>query len=239
MPTSPTRFGWKWYALAGVFGGLFGLVGSQVMQPTTLVELDRAVASRLHDVALHSPGLTAAYRLVTELGRTRTLAGVGLVTAAVMWRWRQRAGALIWLFALIGGSLLLEIMKDAWQRPRPQFVDPIVVEQTYSFPSGHAFGAMVVYGLLAYLATRWLPARRQRGAAVVGLAVLIAIIGFSRVYLGVHWLSDVLGGLAAGLAWVAVCIGLMESFLRRPPYPAGGMSAPADAPPSMDPTAKG
>src|SRR5262249_56884002 len=97
-------------------------------------------------------------------------------------------------------------------------------EQNFRFASGHWMGSIIGYGLLAYVLVLLLPWRRAKAAVVVALAVLILGIGFSRIYLGAHWLTDVIGGFTLGACWLAVCVAILETFRRRP---ARRDSAPA------------
>jgi len=111
--------------------------------------------------------------------------------------------------------LLNRILKYVFQRPRPHFDDPLLSLSSYSFPSGHTMTATVVFGVLAsYLFTTtqdW----RRRALIVCVAGFLILLVGFSRIYLGVHYLSDVLGAMAEGLAWLALCLTVVYSIWRR------------------------
>lgn len=114
-----------------------------------------------------------------------------------------------------GGSLLNVFVKDAFARPRPTFDDPLLTLHTYSFPSGHALGATVLYGLLAAFAVWKVRACRWRLPAAAAGGLLILLVCFSRIYLGVHYLSDVLGGIAEGVAWLALCMTGVSTLRRR------------------------
>jgi undecaprenyl-diphosphatase len=151
---------------------------------------------------------------VTHLGDgiTRTLLGIGV--AAVLYR-RRRALAVTWLLALIGGGLLNRSLKAWFERVRPTRDHDLIVELSWSFPSGHASGAMVTYGMLGFILLRVTPPKWH--AAIVALAmIVVANIGLSRVLLQVHFFSDVLAGFALGAAWLAACIGALLWFERRP-----------------------
>jgi membrane-associated phospholipid phosphatase len=116
----------------------------------------------------------------------------------------------------VGGAELLDvILKLIFARPRPSLPDPLLALTSYSFPSGHAMGSMAFYGLLAYLAIQRLSTWRWRVAVVIAMVFLILLIGFSRMYLGVHYLSDVLAGYAAGFAWLVITITGVETIIRR------------------------
>ena len=117
-----------------------------------------------------------------------------------------------WAAALIGTALLNTTLKAVIQRLRPQLPEPWITETGWSFPSGHAMGSLVAYGFLAYLLTQMSPAEFPRRTAVMVLATLVLLIGFSRIYLGVHYLSDVIGGYAAATVWLTFCILITRSF---------------------------
>lgn len=136
------------------------------------------------------------------------LAVAGFLALARLWR---HLGLV--LGASTGGSLLLVVLKSAFDRPRPTVVPPLALETTASFPSGHAMMSAVIYltlgALLAQLCPRW---RERVYVGTVG-TVLVVLIGVTRLYLGVHYPSDVLAGWSVGLAW-ALASGLVARGLR-------------------------
>ena len=107
----------------------------------------------------------------------------------------------------------------------PSFPDPLASETSFSFPSGHSSVAIAFYGALALVLARLLPRWRARLALALAAAALVAVIGLSRLYLGVHYLSDVLAGFAAGLAWFSD----LRARTRRPRSPPLTLSAPIRA----------
>lgn len=140
------------------------------------------------------------------------------VAATVLWfAWRrdwQRAGALA--LTSVGGVALSNVLKMVFHRGRPETATEFITRQTWSFPSGHAMNSMISYGFLALLLLEFVKGRRERIAVLVVTVVLIATIGFSRVYLGVHYLSDVGGGWIAGAAWLVVCASGYRFAQSRP-----------------------
>jgi undecaprenyl-diphosphatase len=114
-----------------------------------------------------------------------------------------------------GGSVLNILLKHYFQRQRPVLENPLVTLSSFGFPSGHTMGATLFYGLLALLiahSSRW--AWSHRIFAFCGAALLIALVGASRIYLGAHYLTDVLGAIALGLAWLAFCWTGIETVRR-------------------------
>jgi membrane-associated phospholipid phosphatase len=162
---------------------------------------DQRLANWLHDRA--TDPLTDAFQIITFLGNFVTLLAVTLVAVVVLWRRHEQKDALFVALAFVGAQLLSNGMKLVFQRDRPFFPDPLATATTYSFPSGHALVSLAVYGAIALLLARRL-APVGRTAVFVAAGVLVAAIGFSRLYLGVHFLTDVLAGFAAGIAWLSV-----------------------------------
>jgi undecaprenyl-diphosphatase len=106
------------------------------------------------------------------------------------------------------------LAKNIFQRPRPHFDEPLVTLASYSFPSGHAAGTTVFWGFVCVLAWSWparAPIRRALGAIAPAMVVLTCA---SRVYLGAHWLTDVVAGVCEGVAWVCVCEALRARTMR-------------------------
>jgi undecaprenyl-diphosphatase len=111
--------------------------------------------------------------------------------------------------------VLNQLLKEVFARPRPYFEHPLALETSYSFPSGHATMSLICYGMLAYFAVLALRTWRAKTAVVFGAAFLVLLIGFSRIYLGVHYFSDVIGGFASAGAWLSVLITGSETIRRR------------------------
>ena len=138
-----------------------------------------------------------------------------LAICAYLWRKRYRTQVLILTLAVFGGMLLNATLKQIFMRSRPQFENPILNLTSYSFPSGHTMMATVFYGSLCFMFVTRFRDWRARGLAVVVSGCLILLVGFSRIYLGVHYLSDVMAAIAEGLAWLAFCVISVEDLGRR------------------------
>jgi membrane-associated phospholipid phosphatase len=162
-----------------------------------------------HDwlVAHRTPALTAALKIVTHAGSTVVLAAVALgVCGWLFAHGRRRAAALV--FVVTAGALLLgPLTKPLVDRARPPVADQLVTVTSSAYPSGHALASAAVLGVFAVVAG-WRTARLVVAAAVL----LVAAVGVSRVYLGVHWPSDVLGGWLAGALWLAGCHAVAPSW---------------------------
>jgi membrane-associated phospholipid phosphatase len=179
------------------------------------VRFDRSMAEFLHTYASEASGLTDFIRVVSFLGSLEVLALVGVLVALALLVQRSWLTLAVWLVAVLGGEVLNLLLKDLFARPRPSFEHPLVVETSYSFPSGQAMESLVVYGMLAYFAVLTLRSQRARAVSVGGAALIVVLIGLSRVYLGAHYVSDVVGGFAAGGAWLGVVVTVWEAMRRR------------------------
>lgn len=157
------------------------------------------------------PALLIIARIFTALGEPTVLVGAGFLIALWLW-WRGRERfALMLLLVILGGRGITEVEKLAVARPRPNLEAHLTIVKTWSFPSGHATSSMIFYLTLALAfaaGTRWL---RPASVAAVLLSLLI---GISRVMLGVHWPSDVIGGWAFGMLWVLVTLRPAERLFR-------------------------
>jgi undecaprenyl-diphosphatase len=152
-----------------------------------------------------TPTLTALAVVITTLGSTVAMAVLAVAVGAWCW-WRgQRADAVLAVGAMAGASLVFRLIKVLLARERPPVADHLVVETNESLPSGHATMSIVVIGTIVVLAWAGLGAL-GRAAVVVVAAAWVGAVGATRVYLGVHWISDVLAGWAVGAAWLALCV---------------------------------
>ena len=196
-------------AAFGLFAWAFIALADEVREGETQ-SFDRALLLALRNPQDPAdpigPGwLEEAARDITGLGGYAVLAIVTLAALAYLLLAGKRAAALLVLVAIIGGMLLSTGLKLGFERARPDLVPHGTRVYTASFPSGHAMLSAVTYLTLGALLTR-VQERRRIQAFLMGLAlVLTLLVGISRVYLGVHWPSDVMAGWAVGAAWAALC----------------------------------
>ena len=175
------------------------------------------------DIAVHAwfqahrvPWITQLMLAVSWLHDTWGLLAIAVLFCLVLWRRGDRAWCWLVVVGVSGAMLLNVALKHLVQRARPVVDHPLVVIDTFSFPSGHAAGTTALYAC----AIAWLLARQPLTAPHTRLAVgagvtLVLWVSGSRVYLGVHWLSDVLAGMAFSLLWVLACLVVLRSPLRR------------------------
>ena len=186
------------------------LAAALKVQNPTVQRIDTAVYEWFG--SRRTPFTSALFVTITTAG------GVGGMTALVaavltllITRRRFRWAAYLAITSL-GGALLNQLLKFHFVRPRPDLKAAVLDAMGYSFPSGHAMSSTIILGALAYLATRSIPDWKSKSAALAALATLALAIGISRVYLGVHWASDVGAGFAAGLLWVTATTTGYELF---------------------------
>ncbi|ESW79871.1 phosphatase PAP2 family protein [Mesorhizobium sp. M1005] len=208
--------------LAGlvIAGGLWGF--------EELMELARATTPHAFDteilLAFRKAGqpdnpigpawLEGAMRDITSLGSASVLVVITAAMIVYLLLIRRPGAALLMFVAVAGGQLLSSVLKFDIDRPRPDLVSHLADVASLSFPSGHAMLSAVTYLTLGSMAARFLPGRTTK-IYVLGLAVLTTVVvGISRIYLGVHWPSDVLAGWCAGFAWAMLCW-LAARFLQR------------------------
>ena len=183
-----------------------------------------AVDVRLHTLlyALRNPVLVKYFLWITLLGKAVIVVSVALVVGIILWLSRKRVYMLPFWLGLIGSSLFDALGKLAFHRPRPEFA--VYPEYGFSFPSGHATIAVACYGFITYVLWKHLDSWKHKlNVLFAGIGIILAI-GLSRIYLGVHFLSDVWGGYLLGSLWLIIGISLVEWRLRQtcevrlPPY---------------------
>ena len=197
-------------AMAG--DGFLDIVEELQAESPELHAIDRDI----HDWAIttRTPGATFFLTTLTIIGTPAGLGALVLIAAVVLalrrrWRW----AAYLLVTSVLGGLLNLQL-KSYFARARPELAEALREAHGYSFPSGHAMGSTVVFGAFAYLAFRILSRWKSRAAALAFACSMILAICASRIYLGVHWISDVAAGIAAGLIWLATATVAYEAFRR-------------------------
>ena len=190
----------------------FGWLSSTVLAGESM-RFDTAVRDAIH--AWASTPLTYAMRGVTQLGSAPVLVALGILVVVGLAIQRRRRAALLFIAACLGAEALSDILKLVFRRPRPEAFFGFAEPATYSFPSGHSVMSACFYGVVAAILTTRMESRATKIAIWTGAALLAMAIGFSRVYLGVHYPSDVLAGYAAAAIWVGAVRAGYEIWLRR------------------------
>lgn len=211
-PTLASLFSTIWIfgiSIAGLALWGFAEISEEVLDKETSA-IDRNILQTLRE--WHNPILDRIMIGITSLGDPLMVTIVSVIVAVILSRRRRLAGAITIGIASAGAWGLNFLLKDVFARDRPALWERIVDAQFNSFPSGHAMVSLVVYGFLAYLLAIRFP--RKQNLIYFLAVVLITLIGFSRLYLGVHWPTDVVAGFAAGLVWLMTCILSLEVVQR-------------------------
>ena len=184
-------------------------------------DMSRSAATRALDDNIKSwfvvhgtPLLTAISRVITFFGSVGFLSSASLVVGAVLAIRRSFYRLLALVLAAGGGALLNLALKHLFHRRRPVLENPLVTLSSYGFPSGHTMGATIFYGVVALIVTYWMGSWSRRVLTGWLAALVIALIGASRIYLGAHYFTDVIGAVAVGLAWLAFCWTGVETLRR-------------------------
>jgi membrane-associated phospholipid phosphatase len=186
----------------------FARVAEDYLTNDPLARWDLELARWLAGV--RDPTGVDVFRVVTFLGSPAVVVALAAVACVALYRRRHLLDALLLPLALGSAELLNVVLKLAFHRPRPEVA--FVHLDTYSFPSGHAMVSAAGYGALAYLAARAAAGGRRRAAIVAGAVAWVALVCVSRVYLGVHYLSDVLAGAAGGAFALSASIAVVAAF---------------------------
>ena len=210
--------GFFWWHIIGLLaliaaGWLFLGMAEDVVSGDQITLVDAQLAAWFHAHA--TPQFTQFMLVVSNLQGILAMSIYALLLGIFLLRKKQRYWLLALVLAVPGGMLLNVFMKEIFNRARPGFTDPLVTLTTYSFPSGHVAGATLFYGVLAAYLIAHISKWRWRIAVVMTAILLVVLVALSRLYLGAHYLSDVLGAAAEGVAWLALCLTVTHILWQR------------------------
>ena len=190
---------------------LFGAIAEDVVNhDAPLDALDTQTSRWLHG---HSQSaLTSLMFACSAIGSPAVVLTIATAAALLAYRRRQAMAALLLVLAVPGGMLLNVLVKLLVHRQRPVFDDPILSLSSSSFPSGHAAGSTLLLGALAAIVIWHVRTWQLRVLAISAALLLVALICFSRIYLGVHFLSDVVAGFLEGCVWLGACLIAIEAL---------------------------
>jgi undecaprenyl-diphosphatase len=230
---------WASYApilLVVTLGGLAAFGAGYLF--VELAEQFRLTTSRVYryDQAIHSwvgherqNAITELFSTATALGGSGGMALMVLIVCGILLVRQERASAIFVLVTAVGGGILNTALKMLFARARPDVASAIAVARSYSFPSGHAMISFITCGALSYIVLRQKWPWVLKSAALAVALTIVVLVGVSRVYLGVHWASDIAGGWSAGIVWVAAAVVAFEMLLRLRQRRRGAAPAPATA----------
>jgi undecaprenyl-diphosphatase len=191
---------------------LLGILAKSMISSPALAEFDTGIVDRVY--LQRYPTARTILEAIDFIGHEGMIV-VGVLVAILFLQRQQWYYLIVWGIALVGGHFLNDQLKDMVARPRPVFEQMWITENTYGFPSGHAMTAILVSGMLAYFLVIGPHPRRYRALVLMTAALVVLIIGCSRLLLGLHYLTDVLAGYIAGGIWVAACIITLETIRRQ------------------------
>lgn len=194
-------------------GWAFAEIAEEVIEGEELTVLDEHLAAWMFQN--HHPWVTGFMFFLTHWHSPFGILAMSAALAAWMWRRRERYWVAALVLSVPGGLLLNILLKYLFQRERPQFDEPLLTLATYSFPSGHASGAMLFYGFLVAYLVRSTHSKRGWALAAGIACMMVLLVAASRVYLGAHYLSDVLAAIAEGCMWLTICITSVSTLRRR------------------------
>jgi membrane-associated phospholipid phosphatase len=194
---------------------IFAVLLDSVREHDVLVTRDQAVANWFH-----GNGTAFGDRIfviISAMGSPVTMAVLFGAAVLYLWRAKQRTLLVAWVLSYVGGTLLDGVIKDIVRRPRPEFAAKFLHYSSWSFPSGHSMGSLIGFAMLAYTIIRVgrIESMPARVGIWAGAIVMITLVGYSRIYLGVHYLSDVAAGYTLGVLWLAVCFTGLQMVSRR------------------------
>jgi undecaprenyl-diphosphatase len=199
--------------LIAVAAAMFALIAHSVLTDGALVLLDARIASWLH---VHPVGvLTSFLFFLTNAHAPVVIDAYCVAFAALLAKRRQWKWLALLVLTTPGGLAMNGLIKRTFERARPLFDDPMLSLTSYSFPSGHTAGTVLFYGMLAAYAVSGTRSARLRAGFVALWLTMVILVGFSRVYLGVHYFSDVLGAIAWSIVWLGSWLVAFDVFSSR------------------------
>ncbi len=208
-------------------GKLFGDLGEAFRQTgSDIFHVDQVVNLWFRTERFH--GLTILFIAITDIGGPIGMGLIAVVITVLLVR-KERASAMYMVVTSLGGVLLNVGLKLLYARARPDISTAIAIAQGNSFPSGHAMGSFIILGSIGYLILRQKYTWKLKSILLAVIMTLILLVGLSRIYLGVHWSSDIIAGWCAGTVWLATATIAFETLLRIRQIKRGALPAIAGA----------
>jgi membrane-associated phospholipid phosphatase len=201
------------FILSVLFVWLFGEIAERILSGYVFALVDQWVTQ--HVLLLRATLVTSVMEAATNLGGIKMI-GTGCLVATAYFlfkRYYDRAVGLA--IAVLGGILLNSLLKIMIHRPRPLSVTTLITAYGWSYPSAHAMSSVIFYGMIAYFLMRGISFRNSKAVIITIALFIVFIVGLSRIYLQVHYLSDVIAGLGGGLFWLSICITGMELMRKK------------------------
>jgi undecaprenyl-diphosphatase len=195
---------------------IFGVIAIQLQTSGPLIQLDLYLNEVIHSTALNSSPFVRSFMIFGYFMGQHVIIGIGVLLLAYFIYRRFWPEAAMVVIAWAGEGAIWMFLSGVFERSRPVFETPVWHQMTApGFPSGHSISAVMCYGLLAYLLVPKMPSRVWKVIVIITAGLIIVYIGFSRVFIGDHYVSDVLAGLALGIAWSALVYTSVEWIAVR------------------------
>jgi len=173
-----------------------------------VVNIDQTIATYIY--SLRTPFITDIMMFITSLADVNTIIVLFVFVVVILLVLKKRSHIIPVVLTLLGNLIFVSLVKTILARPRPLLANALVYEESYSYPSGHSLIAITIYGLLIIYLFTFVKSHAIRRLSVIVGVILILIVGFSRIYLGAHWPSDVLASYLIGICWLSLILFLIE-----------------------------
>jgi undecaprenyl-diphosphatase len=203
---------WIAVAVMLVAAAAFAVIAQSVATTAPIMKQDLQVSVWLH--THNNPVFGAFLFAITQVHSPAGVGVMAIILGYFIWRHGDRYWVASLALALLGGMLLNTALKFAFNRDRPTWDDPLLTLHSQSFPSGHAAGATLFYGFVAAYMV-WRMKGKWAALVVSGCILMVAVVGFSRIYLGVHYLSDVLAAMSISTAWLVLSLVTVRAIAKR------------------------
>lgn len=191
----------------------FAIIADAVSDNAPILKQDLQVSVWLHT---HGNAVFVAFLYaITQLHSPLGMSIMAVLLGIYLWRAKHHYWTLSLALAVPGGMLINTALKYLFNRSRPTWDDPILTLSSASFPSGHTAGATLFYGFLAAYMVWSVKKAWPRAIVVAGCALMVALVGFSRIYLGAHYLSDVLAAISMSMVWLVICLLAVRGLAHR------------------------
>ncbi len=200
-------------SISALFVWIFGGITEDILTGDPFVMVDKWVINQV--LYFRTPSVTAFMNAVTNLGGSIAITVVSIIFISYLIMKKRIDYVVAYITAITGGSILVFVLKTVIHRPRPITETTLIKVGGWSFPSGHAMMSVIFYGIISYFIIRGLKSWKLQVFTLTSAGFLVFLIGLSRIYLLVHYPSDVLAGYAGGLFWLSVCITGLEVYRKR------------------------
>ncbi len=191
---------------------VFGFIAF-IVSANKVVQFDRSIISFVQ--GLENSALTTVMKFLSFIGNTKSVIVLTILVIIFLYLvLKHRVELILFIVAMIGSALLNQLLKYSFQRARPDLHRLIEIE-SYSFPSGHAMNAFTVYTIISFLLWRHIHSKAGRTMLIMSSALMILGIGLSRIYLGVHYPSDIIAGYFASACWLGIIIWVFQKYQDR------------------------